>query len=156
MTEIGQETTALQLEHRYAASRESVFDAWTNPEVLKRWWAAAPTWGTPLAEVDAREGGSYRLSMRTDEGEVHTVRGEYSEVSRPERLAYTWSWEEGPEPAMAGSESTLVVVEFLEDGDGTLVRLTHSGFANEQIRGMHVQGWEAVLANLERNVFVLK
>jgi uncharacterized protein YndB with AHSA1/START domain len=91
-----------------------------------------------------------------DEGEVHTVRGEYSEVSRPERLAYTWSWEEGPEPAMAGSESTLVVVEFLEDGDGTLVRLTHSGFANEQIRGMHVQGWEAVLANLERNVFVQK
>jgi len=54
---------------------------------------------------------------------------------------------------MAGSESTLVVVEFLEDGDGTLVRLTHSGFASEQIRDMHAQGWEAVLANLERNVF---
>ena len=40
MTEIGQET-ALQLEHRYAAPRDQVFDAWTNPEVLKRWWAAA-------------------------------------------------------------------------------------------------------------------
>ncbi len=35
---------------------------------------------------------------------------------------------------MAGSESSLVVVEFLEDEDGTLVKLTHSGFANEQIR----------------------
>jgi uncharacterized protein YndB with AHSA1/START domain len=78
--------------------------------------------GTPLAEVDAREGGSYRLSMRTDEGELHTVSGEYKEISPPERLSYTWAWEEGPEPAMAGSESTLVVVEFLEDGDGTLVR----------------------------------
>lgn len=152
MTEIGQEI-ALELQHRYAASREQVFEAWTNPEVLKRWWAAAPTWDTPLAEADPREGGSYRLSMRTDTGEVHTVRGEYKEVSPPERLAYTWSWEEGPEPAMAGSESSLVVVEFLEDGDGTLVKLTHSGFSNEQIREMHVQGWEAVLANLERNVF---
>ena len=152
MTEIGQETV-LELEHRYAAPREQVFDAWTNPAVLKRWWAAAPTWETPLAEVDTREGGSYRLSMRTDEGEVHTVRGEFKEVSPPERLSYTWSWEEGPEPAMAGSESSLVVVEFLEDGDGTLVKLTHSGLANEQIREMHAQGWEAVLANLERQMF---
>jgi len=152
MTEIGQEL-ALELEHRYAAPREQVFEAWTNPEVLKRWWAAAPTWETPLAEVDAREGGSYRLSMRTDEGDVHTVRGEFKEVSPPERIAYTWSWEEGPEPAMAGSESSLVVVEFAEDGDGTLVKLTHSGFANEQIRELHVQGWEAVLANLGRSVF---
>jgi len=50
-------------------------------------------------------------------------------------------------------ESSHVVVEFLEDGDGTLVKLTHSGLVNDQIREMHVQGWEAVLANLERSVF---
>jgi uncharacterized protein YndB with AHSA1/START domain len=152
MTETGQEL-ALQLEHRFAAPREQVFEAWTNPEVLKRWWRAGESWETPLAEVDAREGGSYRLSMRTGEGEVHTVGGEYKEVSPPERLAFTWAWEEGPEPAMAGSQHTLVVVEFVEDGDGTLVRLTHSGFASEEVKGMHADGWEGVLANLERNVF---
>jgi len=152
MTEVGQELV-LELSHRYAAPREEVFDAWTNPEVLKRWWAAAPTWETPLAEVDAREGGSYRLSMRTDTGDVHTVGGEFTEIRPPERLAYTWSWEEGPDAAMAGSEETLVVVDFLEDGAGTLVKLTHSGFSNGEIRGMHIQGWEAVLANLERAVF---
>ena len=152
MTEIGQDI-ALELEHRYAAPRERVFDAWINPEVLKRWWAAAPTWSTPLAEVDPREGGSYRLSMKTDEGEVHTVHGEFTEITPPERLAYTWAWAEGPDAAMAGSESTQVVVEFLEDGEGTLVKLTHSGFASEEIRDMHVSGWAAVLASLERAVF---
>jgi uncharacterized protein YndB with AHSA1/START domain len=152
MTEIGQEI-ALELSHRFAAPREKVFEAWTDPEVLRRWWAAAPTWDTPLAEVDLREGGSYRLSMRTDTGDVHTVRGEYTEVRPPERLAYTWAWEEGPEPVMAGSENTLVVVDFLEDGDGTLVTLKHNGFGSEEIRDMHVHGWEAVLANLDRTVF---
>ncbi|MEP7224464.1 MAG: SRPBCC domain-containing protein [Actinomycetota bacterium] len=152
MTEVGQELV-LELSHRYSAPRADVFDAWTNPQVLKRWWAAAPTWETPLAEIDAREGGSYKLSMRTDAGEVHTVSGEFREVRPPERLAYTWSWEQGPEAAMAGSEETLVIVDFLEDGAGTLVKLTHSGFASEEIRGMHAQGWEAVLANLERSVF---
>lgn len=152
MTEVGQELV-LELSHRYSAPRADVFDAWTNPQVLKRWWAAAPTWETPLAEIDAREGGSYKLSMRTDAGEVHTVKGEFTEVRPPERLAYTWSWEQGLDATMAGSEETLVIVDFLEDGAGTLVKLTHSGFASEESRGMHAQGWEAVLANLERSVF---
>jgi uncharacterized protein YndB with AHSA1/START domain len=152
MTETGH-AVALEVEHRFAAPRDQVFDAWTNPEVLKRWWRASDGWGTPLAEVDPREGGSYRLSMKTDQGEVHTVFGEYREVTPPERLAFTWTWEEGPGPVMAGSENTLVVVEFEEDGDGTLVRLTHSGFANEELKGMHEHGWEGVLASLERNVF---
>ena len=120
--------------------------------MLKRWWAAQPTWTTPLAEVDVREGGRYRLSMRTDEGEVHTVGGKYTEIRPPERLSYTWAWEDGPEPVMAGSESTLVVVDFI-DGDGTIVRLSHSGFVNEEISAMHAHGWEAVLANLEARVF---
>ena len=94
---------ALELTHRFGAPRERVFEAWTNPDVLKRWWAAAATWETPLAEVDLREGGGYRLSMKTDEGDVHTVYGEYREIRPPERLSYTWSWEEGPGPVMAGS-----------------------------------------------------
>jgi uncharacterized protein YndB with AHSA1/START domain len=151
MTEVGQDV-ALELSHRFAAPRDQVFQAWTDPEVLKRWWAAAPTWSTPLAEVDAREGGSYRLSMRTDEGEIHTVGGQYKEISPPERLVYTWRWEEGPGPVMAGSEDTLVAIDFLEDGDGTLVKLTHTGFASDEIKGMHAHGWEAVLANLGRDV----
>ena len=152
MSQIGQEV-ALEVSHRFAAPREQVFEAFTNPEVLKRWWAAGSTWETPLAEADPREGGKYRLSMRTDEGEVHTVFGEYRQVRPPERLAYTWTWEEGPGPAMEGSENSLVVIEFLEDGNGTLVKVTHSGFANEQLRDLHTHGWEAVLANLEQRVF---
>lgn len=130
-----------------------MFDAFTNPKVLKRWWAAGATWDTPLAKVDPREGGSYRLSMRTDEGEVHTVFGTYQEVRPPERLAYTWTWEEGPGPAMAGSENTIVVIDFLEDGDGTLVKVSHSGFAAEHLRDLHIHGWQGVLANLEDRVF---
>jgi len=110
VTEVRQELV-LELSHRYSAPRADVFDAWTNPQVLKRWWAAAPTWETPLAEIDAREGGSYRLSMRTDAGELHTVSGEFTEVRPLERLAYTWSWEQGPDAAMSGSEETLVIVD---------------------------------------------
>jgi uncharacterized protein YndB with AHSA1/START domain len=152
MTEV-RHGAVLHLTRRIAASPEAVFDAWTDPAVLNRWWAAQPTWEGADAEVDLREGGSYRLSMRdTETGETHTVFGEYTEVRRPERLAYTWTWASNPEP-MRGSEGTLVEVEFRPDGDGTEIVLTHSGFATEELRDMHTHGWQGCLDNLEARVF---
>ena len=73
--------------------------------VLRRWWAAGPDWGTPLAEVDLRPGGRYRLSMREPGGAVHTVGGEYLEVRRPERLVYTWAWEDEPGDESGGADN---------------------------------------------------
>jgi uncharacterized protein YndB with AHSA1/START domain len=149
MTQQTQEAV-LRLSRRFDAPRERVFEAWTNPEVLKDWWHAGPDWDTPEAEVELRPGGSYRLAMRDPgSGQTHALVGEYREVQPPERLVYTWTWESNPEE-MRGSEGSLVTVEFVEDGDATNVEITHSGFASEEIRDLHAHGWEACLANLER------
>lgn len=148
-----QEAVVLRLSRRFNAPRERVFEAWTNEDVLKKWWAAQPSWDTPVAEVDARPGGSYRLAMRDpDSGETHTLVGEYREVNPPERLVYTWTWESNVD-AMSGSENTLVEVDFREDGDATEVVVTHSGFATPELRDMHAHGWNGCLDNLERRVF---
>lgn len=142
----------LRLTRRFDAPREQVFDAWTNPELLRRWWAALQGWETSLAEVDLRPAGRYRLSMRDPEvGAEYTVAGEFLEVRRPERLAYTWTWEGDPE-IMRGSEGTIVVVELREDGDGTALELTHRGFDGEHIRDLHLEGWTGCLDNLEERV----
>ena len=139
----------LRLTRRFAASRERVFDAWTDPELLRRWWAAHPDWDSPAAEADARPGGHYRLSMTdTSSGETRTVGGEYTEVTRPERLVYTWRWEGIPE-----ASETRVTVEFHADGAGTRVELLHSGFPDARDRDMHADGWSGCLDNLERRVF---
>jgi uncharacterized protein YndB with AHSA1/START domain len=143
----------LRMERRFAAPPDAVFDAWTNPEVLRRWWAAAPGWETPLAEVDLRAGGRYRLTMRDPgAGAEHTVGGEYIEVRRPERLTYTWAWE--PEPgAPAPGAPSRVTVEFVADGDGTHVELTHSGLTTDESRAQHEHGWNACFDNLAQRVF---
>ena len=74
----------LTLERTFEAPRERVFDAWVNPEVLCLWWAASLGWRGAAAEVDARPGGRYRLSMEDGEtGRVHTVAGEYLDVVCP-------------------------------------------------------------------------
>lgn len=145
------ESALLRLERTYAATPEEVFDAWTHPEVLRRWWAAQPTWTSPGCEVDLRVGGRYRLSMRTDEGQMHVVGGEYREVDRPRRLVYTWCWEgtDGPDPGHA----SLVTVEFRADGAGTTVVLEHAGLTSEESRAGHESGWIGVLENLGRRIF---
>jgi uncharacterized protein YndB with AHSA1/START domain len=139
----------LRLTRRFAAPRERVFAAWTDPELLRRWWAALEGWQTARAEVDLRPQGRYRLTMRDPEaGAEYTVSGEFVEVVPPARLAYTWTWE-GDAEIMRGSEGTLVTVEFAADGDGTEVVLTHTGFAGEHIRDLHGEGWTGCLANLK-------
>ena len=145
------EGLALRLTRRFAAPREEVFDGWTDPRVLRRWWAARPSWDSPSTEVDLRVGGRYRLPMRdTDSGAARTVTGEYREIRRPERLACTWSWDDSS-GQMRGSHQMLVV-DFLDDRDSTNVVLTHRGFADPQIRDLHAHGWQGYLDDLARRV----
>lgn len=145
------ELAAVRLERTFAATPEEVFDAWTSPEVLTRWWAAQPTWTSPGCEVDLRVGGLYMLRMRSDDGRIYAVGGEYREVDRPRRLVYTWCWEgtDGPDPGVV----SLVTVEFRLEAEGTTVVLEHSGLTSEQSRSGHEAGWNGALENLARRIF---
>src|SRR6202035_3331248 len=58
----------VRIERTFAASAEAVFDAWTSPEVMRRWFHCASDWDTPEAEVDLRVGGQVRVVMRKPDG----------------------------------------------------------------------------------------
>lgn len=139
--------TNLRLERTIEATAEEAFDAWTNPEVLRRWWATDPTWVTPVVEVDLRVGGRYRLSMEDPAtGATHTVGGEYREVKRPERLVYSWCWERSdgqPE------HTSTVTVEFLGEGERTTIVLEHTELLSAESRDAHREGWIKCLQSLQ-------
>jgi uncharacterized protein YndB with AHSA1/START domain len=152
MTEMTKPTeTSLRIERTFDAPTEDVFDAWTSPEVLRRWWRPNPAWATPVAEVDLRVGGRYRISMEDPEsGTKHTAGGEYSEVSRPRRLVYSWRWEQ--DNGQLGHAST-VTVDFHADGERTNVVLEHSGLESSESRDSHTQGWTGILERLQEHLF---
>jgi uncharacterized protein YndB with AHSA1/START domain len=136
----------LNLTRTYSAPREEVFRAWTEPEALKRWFAPSDEFSTPIAEVDLRVGGAYRIGMKPpDQEDMFIVVGTYREVQPPERLVFTWSWEEGMDVG-----ETLVTVEFRDLGGSTEVVLTHELFPNEQARDKHNEGWSGCLERLEK------
>jgi uncharacterized protein YndB with AHSA1/START domain len=141
----------LRVERTFDAPREAVFEAWTSPEVMRRWWAAEHDWSTPRAEVDLRPDWRIRLSMAESRGEpVHTFSGEYLEVSPPERVVFTVEWEGGE----ADGTVSTVTVEFHEDGERTTVVLTQRGLASEESREAHQDGWNKCLDNLETRVLL--
>ncbi len=87
------------------APREKVYRAWTEPELLKQWFAPRP-WTTPEARLDVRAGGSSLVVMRSPEGDDMPCPGVYLEVVRNERLvftdAYTEAWQPSTRPFMTG------------------------------------------------------
>lgn len=137
--------TTLILKRTFAASREIVFKAWTDPNALRKWFHIDETWSTPIQEIDLRVGGKYRLAMQPpDRDTPYIVQGTYREVEPPEKLVYTWSWE-GEDPY-----DTLVTVLFHDLGDSTEVELKHEQFPNIEERDKHNEGWAGCLEQLAK------
>lgn len=139
---------ALKITHTYAAPPEKVFRAWTDPEVMKRWFAPSDEFSVPEVAVDARAGGRYRIVMRAPDGEYHRVGGVYRAVDPPRKLVFTWAWESTPE------RESLVTVEFNAAGVGTELVVIHELFADEEARDKHEQGWNGCLNRLPQALAV--
>ncbi|MDX6582363.1 MAG: hypothetical protein QOI10_1547 [Solirubrobacterales bacterium] len=138
------ERTTLQIERTFQAPAEAVFEAFTSEEVMRRWFHAGHDWETTEAEVDLRVGGAVRVVMRDPHKDAeYGGSGTYSEVEPPNRLAFTWIWDDDP-------RGTLIEVDFSESDGATTVRFTHSHPWNEEAVRSHEDGWGRAFDNLER------
>jgi uncharacterized protein YndB with AHSA1/START domain len=101
----------------FNAPRAMVFEAWTDPELVKRWLLGPPGWSMPVCEIDARQGGRYRYLWKHDtDGTQMGMSGTYIEVKRPERIVSTETFDEAWYPGEG--RNTLVLVE--ENGKTTM------------------------------------
>ena len=131
----------LTMERTFEASREKVFKAWTDPTLLQKWFSPATDWTTPKVETDLKAGGKYRITMKAPDGRLSVVIGTYKEVNPPERLVFTWMWENE-------KEETLVTVKLTEKNGATQMLLTHELFSSKEIRDQHEWGWKGAFENL--------
>ncbi len=144
------DTVEARVTHRFAASAERVFDAWLDPQVVRRWMATALR-GFGLAgdmrrvEIDARRGGRFLFSdMRQGSEAVHG--GTYREIDRPRKLVFTWftSAEEERE------NLSVVTLLVQPDGDGCVATLVHRVHSrNAQHLPQTEKGWAGMLGGIE-------
>jgi uncharacterized protein YndB with AHSA1/START domain len=137
-------TEVLRIERSFPASAEEVFDAWTSPEVMRRWLHCGPDWDTPVAEVDLRVGGAVRIVMRRPDGREAGARGEYTVIDRPHRLVMTWTFDEIPD------NQQLIELTFEETAGTTTVVLTNRDIVDSERRASQDEGWQGCLDQLER------
>ena len=140
MTAITEDT--IELERRLGAPPEVVFSYFTDPERYRRWQGND-------AELDPRPGGAFRVTMS---GRTKTVvRGQFVEVDPPRRLVVTWGGAEADwylDGLRLPPGGTTVELVFVPDGDGTILRLRHSGLSTTAMREFHTWGWDLSLDRL--------
>jgi len=125
----------------FDAPRCLVFRAWTDPELVVHWWG--PQGFAPIScTMDPRPGGEWRRSMRAPDGSLRVARGVYREIVAPERLVFTYAWEEAD--GRPGRE-TLVSVVFVERGGRTELTLRQAVFETVTARDAHCGGWTSCL-----------
>jgi uncharacterized protein YndB with AHSA1/START domain len=134
----------LRVERTFKASAEDVFDAWTSPDVMRRWFHCAPAWDTPVADVDLRVGGKVRIVMRMPDGRESEAKGEYTLIDRPHRLAMTWTFDADP------ANEQLIELSFSESEGSTTVLMVNSGITSDQRRDAQEEGWQGCFGELER------
>ncbi|UUV31412.1 SRPBCC domain-containing protein [Amycolatopsis roodepoortensis] len=125
------------------APRDLVFRVWTDPDHLAHWWG--PTGFTATScTVNLAEGGKWRICMSNGETDLWAS-GVYHEIVPPERLVFSFAWEE---PAGFRGHDTLVTVT-LSDLDGKTEMAFHQAiFETVADRDSHAEGWQSCLSRL--------
>ncbi|HEX2734939.1 MAG TPA: SRPBCC family protein [Polyangiaceae bacterium] len=119
--------TDIVITHSFAAPAEVVFEAITDPEHVKRWWAPKSRGEMLICEMDVRVGGKWRHVMRTNSGFEAGFSGEYREIAAPHRIVCTEVFDPFPQVV------SLVTVT-LEERAGVTTLTNHVSYPSREVR----------------------
>jgi len=146
MTTIAADDTVLRIERLIATPPERLFEFWTQPAQIVRWFGPDGC-DIPSHDIDVRPGGAWRITMHSAEGGTRTVSGVYRLIDRPRKLVFTWGWDD--DKGVRGYE-TEVTVTFAAAPGGTRLTVLQQHFETLEGRDRHNLGWSSSLNRLER------
>lgn len=139
-------TALVDLEHstvhakvEIAAPPARVFRAITQPRQLAAWWGDPALYRTDDWQLELRAGAPWSCKAIAADGSISSVRGVVEQVEAPHRLVMTWS------PSWDDFADSTIVYRLSATPSGTLVEVTHSGFASAAACQSHGDGWVRVL-----------
>lgn len=135
----------LTIDRIFNASAETLWQAWTDPDLIKQ-WLAPRGFRIPIAEGDVRDGGHWQESMVAPDGKQMHLSGVYREVKQPEHLVFTHAWDN--DNGKPGHETT-VDITFTPNGDITGMHFRQGQFTSKEERDGHAGGWKECFDKLE-------
>ena len=135
----------LSIKREFNTAVSTLFNAWTDPILVTKWFAPGDIC-VAEADVDATEGGQYRIVMQDVDGKQFIVSGTYQEIIENERLVFSWKWQDS-------DITTKVKVLFeVRKNNASALELIHTEFVDQESCDKHNMGWNGCLANLYKAI----
>ena len=135
----------LEMQRVIPAPPARVYDAFTDPAQLARWWGPEG-FAIPSVEFEPRPGAHYRIEMQPPEGDSFFLHGEVRAAEAPALLSYTFVWDP-PDP---DDVETLVELSFAASDGATEVHFRQGEFSTDARLALHRDGWTDTFAKLAR------
>jgi len=142
-TAVAVDNFSLTMDRTYKASKQAVYDAWTNREALIEWFAPTKEMSTIVHEMELAVGGKYRIEMLEPNGTSHVTHGEYVALNPFNQIIFTWEWESDEMEV-----NSLVTIDIEENNGETRMLLTHDQLGSQHSVDLHNEGWTGCIEQL--------
>jgi len=135
---------SIQLTESFKASKEELWDAWTLPSFVKKWFGSDPSGSVLYADLDVRPGGKFTITFEDGDGTDHTCSGIYTKVTKFDTLSFGWEWKSEP------GHVSNVNIQFLSDNGGvTTMKFEHTDLNPQSLHG-YAEGWKSTFDKLKK------
>jgi uncharacterized protein YndB with AHSA1/START domain len=134
---------SIKIERHFSFTPRNLWQAWTDPGIVKLWFGSDPN-GTVLdAILDVRVGGSFAVTFANANGDEYTAQGMYQIIEPHKKLLFTWGWKNQPHI------KELVAVQFQAEDTGTLMTFEHMDIDANTSHNYEI-GWRTTFDKLEK------
>ena len=144
---MGKNEASIFVETTINAAVEKVWQAWTDPTLIMKWFGSDPNGEVLQAILDVRPGGSFEVTFKDADGTEHTCSGIYNEVQAYNKLTFTWQWKSEP-----GVESFIILL-LNSAGKSTRMHFEHMNIGAGS-KHNYIKGWESTFSKLNRLIGV--
>ena len=135
---------SVQLAVKFNVSTQDLWNAWTIPSFVTKWFGSDPGGTVLQAELDVKPGGKYTITFKDSNGTEHTCMGTYSKVHKFEALSFSWEWKSEP------GHVSQVNIQFLpNNANNTTMNFEHKDLNPQSLHG-YKEGWKGTFEKLTR------
>jgi uncharacterized protein YndB with AHSA1/START domain len=136
---------AARITWNFAAPAEKVWQAWTDPKLVSRWFGSDPNGKVLSAKLDVRPGKTFEVMFQDSDGTQHTASGVYQALEPHRLLRFTWGWKSEP-----GIE-TSITVSLTSNGASTRMDFEHAGIDYASTHD-YESGWRGTFVKMEKAI----
>lgn len=136
---------ATEVRRRFSTAPETVFSAFCEAHLVKRWLSPSPEIALTVLQFDFRVGGVYRFAYQVPGAQTMIVNGAYRSIERPSKIVFSWNIEPPDEHAGLQSEVTVTITP---DGAGAELLIRHEKLTRAGAAERHARGWRGALDQL--------